>query len=142
MGSFGLGHKFSNEACEEDLCLTEDRDGSPLLDRLHGRKRFEGDIRAQHTGEVDASSLDKPPSGGNHGDTAVLLFGSTEPVEGFLASEVGQAQGVEVLNRQGASWHVIKNNSTEGAAGLCDPKNQKCEVLVLTKQRTNTAAFT
>lgn len=140
MGSLGFSDKFGNEDCGKDLSLSSGGDGGPLVDGLHGGERLEGDIRAQHTGKVDTGSLHDEASAGQHGDTSVLKFGSFEPVVSLLTTDVGQAQGVEVLNGHGASRLTIKGDSAESRAGLKSTKKTHSSGKTHNKKRRTTTS--
>ena len=88
VGILGLGGKLSNEDSSNDLSLSSKRDKLPSIEGVHCGKRFEGNIRGEHTREVESRGLYEVSSGGEHGNTGVLELGSTEPAEGTLRSEL------------------------------------------------------
>ena len=121
VSSLGLGDHLGNEDGEKDLRLAGIGDGGPGIEGLHAGERLEGDVVAEHAGEVDARSLDDVAGGGKHGNTAVLELGGTEPEEGLLTSRGGKGEGVEVLDGGGAAGHVIKAQAelSGGLSTIC-----------------------
>jgi hypothetical protein len=91
--------------------LTSFRDGVPGIEGLQGGQGFERNILAEHTGEVDSSSLDKVSSGGKHSNTGVLELGSTEPGKGLIGSKGSKAQRIEGLQRHSVSCHVTEGHT-------------------------------
>jgi len=117
VGGLRLSGDLGNEDGGKDLGLSGIRDGSPGIEGLHGGERFEGNIRGEHSWEVDSSTLDDVSGGGKHSNAAVLEFRSTEPGEGLVRSSKGKAKGIEGSNRGGASWHIRKSGLEGGRGG-------------------------
>ena len=117
VGSLGLSDDFGKEDGEVDLGLSGIRDGSPGIEGLQGGERFEGNIRGEHSWEVDSSTLDKVSGGGKHSNTGVLELGGTEPSKGGLRSEGGKVEGIEAFEGSSGSWHISKGH-VEGTGGL------------------------
>lgn len=118
VSSFGFGSKLGNEDSGQDLSLSSIRDGLPCVKGLQARQGFEGNVLAEHTGKVEARSLNDVSSGGKHGNTAVLQFGGAEPGKSLVATDVGVSKRVELLDRSSASWHIIQAKSKLGAETL------------------------
>jgi len=90
-----LRDNLGNQARQKDLCFSSIGNGGPLIDRLHGGKRLEGNILAQHTGKVYSRGLNKVPNCCNHSGSSVFELASLKPTESFLTSKVGQAKRIE-----------------------------------------------
>ena len=65
---------------------------------------------AQLPGEMNTSSLNQVSSGGKHSNTGVLQFSGTEPSQSLVRSEGSEVEGIERLERHGASRHIIKSS--------------------------------
>lgn len=104
VSSLAFGSKFGNEDCSQDLCLPGIRNGFPGIEWLHGGKRFEGNVVAEHAREVESGSLDDVSGCGKHGNSSILQFGRTEPLEGFITTNIGKTKRIESLDREGVSW--------------------------------------
>ena len=83
------------------------RNRRPGIQRLHGAQTFETDIVAEHTGEMHTGTLNEVSSGGKHGNAGMLQLSSTEPGEGAVRSQSGEAQ--RIVSREGkcGAWHII-----------------------------------
>lgn len=145
MGSLGLTDDLSQEDCSEDLGLafeskeriqsaqvigsnwvpksrhailnrlTKGGHSSPGIEGLHGGKRFEGNITAEHSWEMPSSCLDQVSGGGKHGNSAVLKFGSPEPSQSGFRSQSGKVKRIPGSNGLGGSSHITKGR--EGRRG-------------------------
>lgn len=78
---------------------------------------------------MDSGSVDKVSSGGNHGNTAVLELGGTEPEESLITSPVGEVQGIEVGEGSGGATNVIKTKGKLRASGLCRKSTRDISML-------------
>ena len=120
VGALGFTGEFTNEDHSQNLGLSGIRNGIPGIEGLHCGKRFEGNIRAEHTREVESRGLDPVSSEGKHGNTAVLEFGGTEPSKGLVTSNVGKVEGVEVFDGFCASSHGVQVSRADGGAGCLE----------------------
>lgn len=118
VGTLGFRRKFGNKDSSQNLGLSGVRDGLPGIEGLHAGQGFEGNVLAEHTGEVNSGGLDDVSSGGKHGNSAVLQFGGTEPSKCFIATDFGVTKRVEVLDRSCASRHAIQASPKLGAGSL------------------------
>ena len=118
MGALGLRHSLSDEDGEEDLGLARIGDSIPSIKWFHGGEGLKGDVLAELAGEVDSGAVDKVSGGGKHGSAAVLELGGAVPAEGLLAARRGEAEGIKVLDRHGATRHIIETHGGKSGRGL------------------------
>jgi hypothetical protein len=109
MNSLGFGRELSDEDGSDDLSLSSEGNSLPCIKGVHFGERLEGNIGGEHTWEMKSCSLNKVSGGGKHGNTRMLELGSTEPVEGGVISDVGNAKGIEVFCRSGGASEVFKS---------------------------------
>jgi len=118
VGSLGFAGKFGNEDGSQNLGLSGIRDGIPGIERLHGRKRSEGDIVTELSREVESLGLDPVSGESKHGNTSVLEFGGTEPSKGLVTSDRSESKRIEILDWLGASSHGVKVSTKDSAGSL------------------------
>eukprot|EP00558_Chaetoceros_sp_UNC1202_P001243 CAMPEP_0197260048 /NCGR_PEP_ID=MMETSP1429-20130617/83837_1 /TAXON_ID=49237 /ORGANISM="Chaetoceros sp., Strain UNC1202" /LENGTH=217 /DNA_ID=CAMNT_0042724279 /DNA_START=159 /DNA_END=812 /DNA_ORIENTATION=- len=104
----GFSLELSNEDGSDNLGLSGEGNSLPSIEGVHGGEALEGNIRGEHTGEVESRGLDKVSSGGKHGNTGVLKLGSTEPSKGGVISKLGKAKRVEVLGGGSGTSNILK----------------------------------
>jgi hypothetical protein len=86
---------------------------------------------AEHTREVDSSSIDKVSSGSKHSNTRVLKLGSTEPRKSLVVSKLRKTKWIKVLKRGSRSTNVFKGIKSSGCLNgmgkMIDIESVRCE---------------
>jgi hypothetical protein len=104
---------------------TSIRDSTPRIQRLHRGEGFEGNIVGEHSRKMDTSALYEVSSGGEHGNTAVLEFGRTEPSKGGIGSQIGKSQRIKCLPRSSGSRHALEGDGKSRVGGSLQGQTNK-----------------